>query len=271
MPEADELRLVLAALPDGITVQDAEGRFIYANDAAAHAAGFAAAEDMIGADSDEMRRGSPSGTKPASCCRPTSCRGARPWRDARGGRAALPWRRRRRWRPGSGERWVRWSAVPIVDANGRVQRVVSIIHDVTEQRRGDEWQRFLGDASKALGVVDGARDGAGVGRRDRRALDRRLLRDRDARGAERARRRGRRARERRWTRGSTPPRLRPAAETCALELMAADDAGRCWCEASERDAGTVPERARAAVAALSGRACARCWRFRSRRGANGWG
>ena len=47
--------------------------------------------------------------------------------------------------------------------------------------------------------------------------------------------------------------LRTAAETCALELMAADDAGPLLVEASDRDVSMVPERARAAVAALSAR------------------
>ena len=45
--------------------------------------------------------------------------------------------------------------------------------------------------------------------------------------------------------------LRAAAETCALELMAADDAGPLLVQAGERETSTVPERARAAVAALT--------------------
>ena len=50
----DELDLVLAAIPDGITVLDANARVIYANDAAARATGFASGADMLHATADAI-------------------------------------------------------------------------------------------------------------------------------------------------------------------------------------------------------------------------
>ena len=52
----DELGVVLGALPDGITVQDGGGRFLYANEAAARAAGFGSAGEMIQASLAEILR-----------------------------------------------------------------------------------------------------------------------------------------------------------------------------------------------------------------------
>ena len=43
-----------AAIPDGITVLDADGRIIYANDAAARIAGFASAAEMLHAPGDDI-------------------------------------------------------------------------------------------------------------------------------------------------------------------------------------------------------------------------
>ena len=143
------------------------------------------------------------------------------------------------------------AAVPIVDANGRVQRVVSIFHDVTEQRRNNEWQRFLGDASKALGssmeleavlasvagiAVQSIADCCAIAMRTGPS-------GRGVMAVARAR----------AGRGGDAAALRTAGETCALELMAADDAGPLLVEASERDVAMVPERARAAVVALTAR------------------
>jgi PAS domain S-box-containing protein len=253
MPEADELGQVLAVLPDGITVQDGDGRFIYANDAAARAGGFATAKDMIGTSQQDMvsrfnfwdesgqllRAEELPGHLALAGTRTVGVLRYRLADAAGGGRE-------------DGERWVSMAAVPIVDANGRVHRVVSIYHDVTEQRRNDEWQRFLGDASKALGssmeLETVAASVAGIAVRS--IADCCAIAMRTGPGG-----RGLMAvaRASELDAGVDAAGLRTAAETCALELMATDDAGPLLVEASARDVGMVPERARAAVAALSDR------------------
>jgi PAS domain S-box-containing protein len=252
MPEVDELGAVLEALPDGVTVQDGDGRFIYANEAAARAAGLASARDMIGTTVGDLVSRFTFWDEGGQLLR---------WEDMPG-RLAMTGQRTQsvlRYRGATkdgrsedGERWVSIISVPILDSGGHVHRVVSMIHDVTEQRRSEEWQRFLGDASKALGssmepemvlasvaeiavrsiadccaiamrVGPGGRGVAVVGRASE--LDSAV----DAAG------------------------LRLAAETCALELMAADGAESLLVQATEREAGEVPPRARGAVAALTAR------------------
>ncbi len=252
MPEADELGLVLAVLPDGITVQDSEGRFIYANDAAAHAAGFATASDMIGTSQEDLVSRFTFWDEAGQLLRAD----ALPGHQALAGKRSLGVLRYRSadvgGRPQHGERWVSMAAVPIVDANGRVQRVVSIYHDVTEQRRNDEWQRFLGDASKALGssmeLETVAASVAGIAVRSIADCCAIAMRTGPVgRGVMAV------ARASELDAGVDAAGLRTAAETCALELMAADDAGPLLVEASDRDVSMVPERARPAVAALSAR------------------
>lgn len=250
MPEADELGLVLAVLPDGITVQDGGGRFIYANDAAAHAAGFAAAIDMIGTSQEELVSRFTFWDEAGQLLRADEL----PGRQALAGKRAVGVLRYRRadagGRPEQSERWVSMAAVPIVDASGRVQRVVSIYHDVTEQRRNDEWQRFLGDASKALGssmeLETVAASVAGIAVRSIADCCAIAMRTGPVgRGVMAV------ARVSELDAGVDAAGLRTAAETCALELMAADDVGPLLVEATDRDVNIVPERARAAVAALS--------------------
>jgi PAS domain S-box-containing protein len=252
MPESDELALVLAVLPDGITVQDGEGLFIYANDAAAHAAGFAAASDMIGTSQDSLVSRFNFWDETGQLLRADTL----PGHQALAGKRAVGVLRYRSAdageRPEHGERWVSMAAVPIVDANGRVQRVVSIYHDVTEQRRNDEWQRFLGDASKALGssmeLETVAASVAGIAVRSIADCCAIAMRTGPVgRGVMAVARASELAAE------VDAAGLRTAAETCALELMAADDAGPLLVEATDRDVSMVPERARAAVAALSAR------------------
>ncbi len=139
MPEADELGLVLAAIPDGIIVQDADGRFIYANDAAARAAGFATASDMVGASLADVVARYSFWDEAGQLLQLDDL----PGRQAMRGKRAEGVLRYRGVDIGGGgpeseERWVSVVSVPIVDASGRVHRVVSVMHDVTEERRGEE-------------------------------------------------------------------------------------------------------------------------------------
>ncbi|HET7725715.1 MAG TPA: GAF domain-containing protein [Candidatus Limnocylindrales bacterium] len=51
---ASELRAILDAVPDGVTVQDATGRLVYANEAAARLSGFASAQAFLAASGPEL-------------------------------------------------------------------------------------------------------------------------------------------------------------------------------------------------------------------------
>ena len=143
----EELETVLSALPDGITVRDGAGRLVYANAAIAKAVGLSALRasptELLGRFRlwDEMGRPLSADEIPSVDPPP-------------GGEERLL-----RYRPigqggqgdhEGGDRWVSVKAAPVADARGGRGRVVIVMRDVTAERRDQEWQRFLGDASTAL-------------------------------------------------------------------------------------------------------------------------
>jgi signal transduction histidine kinase/PAS domain-containing protein len=146
----EELETVLRALPDGITVRDAAGRLVYANEAIARAVGLpdlrASPGELLGQfrmwdeqgrplSADEIPRLDPpaGGEERLLRYRPIGRGG----QDGQGGHDG-------------GDRWVSVKAAPVADARGGSGRVVIVMRDVTAERRDQEWQRFLGDASTAL-------------------------------------------------------------------------------------------------------------------------
>jgi len=142
----DELGLGLGAIPDGITVLDAGGRFIYANDAAARATGYASASEMLHAAPDDVVRRFQMWDENNRLLPPEEL----PSRLAFGGRRES---KLLRYRPVGGDvdRWVSVEAVPITDESGRVYRVVNVMHDVTNQRRVElDNVRLMGEAQEAL-------------------------------------------------------------------------------------------------------------------------
>jgi len=53
----DQFAAILACIAEGVTVQDASGRLVYANDAAARLSGFESGEELVaGSPSDTLRR-----------------------------------------------------------------------------------------------------------------------------------------------------------------------------------------------------------------------
>ena len=137
----EELETVLSALPDGITVRDGAGRLVYANAAIARAVGLpdlrASPTELLGRfrmwdeqgrslSADEISRVDPPPSGHERLLR------YRPIGDE------------------NGDRWVSLKAAPVADARGNSGRVVIVMRDVTAERRDQEWQRFLGDASTAL-------------------------------------------------------------------------------------------------------------------------
>ena len=142
----DGLEQVLGALPEGITVLDGEGRMIYANDAAAVIVGFTSGAETVRASREEVLRrfhmwdetGRPLQIHelPAD----SALRGRRDKKLVR--YRALD---------GGQERWVLVEAVPISDKQGRIERVVNILHDMTNQRRVElENERLVGEAQEAV-------------------------------------------------------------------------------------------------------------------------
>jgi PAS domain S-box-containing protein len=140
----DELAAVLAAVGDGITVQDAEGRVEYANQAAAQMLGCASAEDLRGAGPDELRlryevadeEGAPLPSDRVPGRMAIAQRGT--------AEALISYRR------GRDRRWARVRSTALPVEPGRAPLAVNVMQDVTEQRQQDARRQFLLDAAEAL-------------------------------------------------------------------------------------------------------------------------
>jgi PAS domain S-box-containing protein len=147
----DQLAAILSGIAEGVTVQDVEGRLIYANDVAARMSGYASA--------DEFRRAFPNVLQRFTL------------RDEAGNQFAfdnLPGRRLLRgvapeevivqFRDSETGEW-RWSildAQAVRDERGNLQLVVNIFRDITERKRQTDATAFLAAASTLLssGTLD---------------------------------------------------------------------------------------------------------------------
>ncbi|HKG25529.1 MAG TPA: ATP-binding protein, partial [Thermomicrobiales bacterium] len=131
---------------DGVTVQDAGGRLVYANAAAATALGFASAAEMVAVPPGDLLAHysilDESGV-PIPIAR-------LPGRRALAGEAEPEMTVRFRVLTTGEERWSSLRATPIRDAEGRVRGVVNVWHDVTALMRNEATQRLLADAGAAL-------------------------------------------------------------------------------------------------------------------------
>jgi len=142
----DGLEQVLGALPEGITVLDGEGRMIYANDAAGLIVGFASGAEAVRASREEVLRRFHMWDETG---RPLQIHELPADNALRGQRDKKLVRYRAV--DGGQERWVLVEAVPISDNRGRIERVVNILHDMTNQRRVEmENERLVGEAQEAV-------------------------------------------------------------------------------------------------------------------------
>lgn len=125
----DELEIILKNVADGITVQDARGQLVYANDAAAQVSGYSSREEMI--------------RNPSKSLSTFEC-------ETENGEqvdfANLPGRRALKGeidpqmimsyinKDTKERRWAQIKARPIRDEDGRIKAVVNIINDITERK-----------------------------------------------------------------------------------------------------------------------------------------
>jgi PAS domain S-box-containing protein len=137
---------IVGSLSDPVTIRDREDRIVYANRAAL---------DQLGFDSWEELRETP----PASIMRDYVVRGA----DGREvlmedipsvrilrGEEAEPLLIRTVHRSSGALRWQLLKASPLFDETGATEATITIIEDVTEQRRAEQQSEFLAEASTAL-------------------------------------------------------------------------------------------------------------------------
>jgi PAS domain S-box-containing protein len=143
----EQLEIVLRNVTEGVTVVSPDGRFLYANDAAARLIGIESPEDLLtlgyGAAREryELFRadGSPLPV------------GELPGRRALAGEQTEDLLVRFRPAGGGPERMSVVRAVSIVDEAGRVQYVINFFREVTEERRRAAREAFAADAGGLLG------------------------------------------------------------------------------------------------------------------------
>jgi PAS domain S-box-containing protein len=140
-----ELEAILRQVGDGITVQDASGSLVYANDAAARLIGFANSAELMATPVPEVmarfemfdESGEPFPIERL------------PGRLAMGGvesEDVIRYRTR-----GTGiERWSLVRSSPIFDESGDVRFAVNAFQDITERKRAEERLRMLADAGELL-------------------------------------------------------------------------------------------------------------------------
>ncbi|MHB8648477.1 MAG: PAS domain S-box protein, partial [Thermomicrobiales bacterium] len=154
----DQLAAILQGVTDGITVQEASGKVIYANDAAARYSGYASAEAMLAATPDEARAKfdiMDEAGEPIPLAR-------LPGRRALLGEQPPETMLRFRAHEGGEEHWSIVQATPIFDGRGAVRFAINIFRDITESRKAEmalraSEQRFrslIEKSSDAIALID---------------------------------------------------------------------------------------------------------------------
>lgn len=145
----NQLDIIFRTVADGINMQDRAGRIIYANDQAARDSGFASGEEMMAAGPgaivgrfnlfDEAGHPFPIDQLPNRLA-------------LRGIQNPPEVLMRVRLKQTGQESWRVVNSRPVFDARGEAQYAITIWHDVTERMREDRNQRYLAQASDALGA-----------------------------------------------------------------------------------------------------------------------
>lgn len=141
----DQLEAILRGVADGVTAQTASGELVFANDAAVAQMGFGSVDELMEAGpAERLERfeildefGEPFDVA------------SLPGRRALQGHAATATVRFRLRATGE-ERWSVVKSTPIFDDTGRVTLAINVIEDVTEAKRNERAQAFLGEVSTIL-------------------------------------------------------------------------------------------------------------------------
>jgi signal transduction histidine kinase/PAS domain-containing protein len=146
----DELATVLQALPDSVTVRDAAGRVVYANDPPGDPSTLggegAPISELQRASVQEMAAGFQFRDERGQAVSADDVPGAR---AARGETEDRVLRVRR---VGSrDDHWIAVRATPVAAVGGGGRRVVTLLRDVTAERRDRAWDHLLVEAGAALG------------------------------------------------------------------------------------------------------------------------
>ena len=142
----EQLTAALSNLAEAVVVQDRDQRLVYANDAAAATLGFATVDALLGAAPADLIGLSDFYNEDGSPLTPEQYPSYRVLR----GEEVLPQKLRVVNRATGEERWRVNKSRGVRDARGQTRLVVTVIEDITEQRRAEHAQRLLARAGAAL-------------------------------------------------------------------------------------------------------------------------
>ncbi|HVF57463.1 MAG TPA: PAS domain S-box protein [Pyrinomonadaceae bacterium] len=141
-----QIEIILQGVAESITAQDAQGRLIYANEAAAAAIGFPSAQAMLEVPTAELMQKFDLLDEQGGPFPPERLPGRIALKDGRNATATICYRSKTT----GEERWSVVKATPVFDEDGRVQFAINIFQDITERRRAEQSQKFLAEASGVI-------------------------------------------------------------------------------------------------------------------------
>jgi PAS domain S-box-containing protein len=127
----NQMQAILRGITEGIIVQTAERAFIYANETAAHLSGYPSVQALLSVSPHDFIRRHDIMDEEGQPFPADQLPGRLAWRGYQPAEVLL----RVRPRDGGVERWLVFSATPVLDDAGQVQLVVNIFRDVTERTR----------------------------------------------------------------------------------------------------------------------------------------
>jgi PAS domain S-box-containing protein len=146
MTVEQQLDAILRDLGEAVTVQDRNGRLVFANRAAVELLGASSIEELISTPPMEFVTRFETFNEDGTPLRLEQL----PGRQVLEGREAEPLLLRAINRQTGEERWRLTKATPVVGPDGAVALAVNIIEDVTEAKRAEHGQRLLAEASGVL-------------------------------------------------------------------------------------------------------------------------
>ena len=148
MTTEQQLRAVLASLAEAVTVQDREGRLVFANQAAADLLGMPTVEELLATPPLALVERFEAFNPDGSPLRLEQL----PGRKVLKGEPAEPLLVRAVNKETGEERWRVTRASAIHDSEGKPAFAVNVIEDVTDAKRTELSQRILAEAGRLLGA-----------------------------------------------------------------------------------------------------------------------
>jgi PAS domain S-box-containing protein len=141
-----QIEIILQGVAESITAQDAEGRLIYANEAAARAIGYPSAQALLEVPTTALMQKFELLNEQGGSFPFEQLPGRIALKEGRSASATICYRSRTT----GEERWSHVKATPVFDEAGRVQFAINIFQDITERRRAEEAQKFFAEASGVI-------------------------------------------------------------------------------------------------------------------------